>query len=238
MKIPGFFFITFLSISGGLLAQNLTLDEVLNKYYEAANFEKFRQVKTIVMNGTLVQQDLMPVKIVRMRPDKYLMEYDVADMTAYQAYDGTNGWFTAPWTGKAAPQTATGDRATDLKNRADMDGVLYDWKAKGHSLELAGNDTVNGLLTYKIKVTRKDGGVEFNFVDHQDFLLRKRLSYRQAGGREITVENFYRDYRTVNGIPFAFTIETNSGGRINEIQFDTIEPDQPLDPNTFAPPTP
>ncbi len=115
-----------------------------------------------------------------------------------------------------------------------MDGVLYRWKDKGHTLELAGNDTVNGLLAYKIKVTRKDGGVEYQFIDQKSYLPLKKLSYRKAGGRELPVENYYRDYRDVEGIPFAFTVENNNAGRVNEIQYESIELNKPVDLKIFT----
>jgi hypothetical protein len=225
-----------ISIASGLMAQELTLDQVLDNYFKANELDKLSQVKTIVMTGTIVQQDLMPVKIIRVRPDKYLMEFDVADMTAYQAFDGQVAWMTAPWTGNAAPQVMPPDRATDLRNRADIDGLLFNWKVKGHLAELAGKDTLNGLELFKIKITRKDGGIEYHFIDASGFRLQKRLSYRQAGGKEVTVENFYRDYRMVDGIPFAFTVETNNAGRVNEIQLESVELNMPVDLKIFSMP--
>jgi hypothetical protein len=236
MKKRLFFLSFFCVIVSGVIAQELTLEQILEKYYKAGKFDKLSKVNTIIMTGSIVQQDLMPVKIFRVRPDKYMMEFDVADMTAYQVYDGQTAWMTAPWTGNAAPQVMPAERTTDLKNRSDMDGVLVNWKEKGHALELAGKDTVNGLSVYKIKVTRKDGGIEYQFIDGSGFLLQKRLSYRKAGGKELTVENFYHDYREVEGIPFAFTLETNNAGRVNEIQFESVEINKPVDLKIFAMP--
>ncbi len=236
MKTRLVFLTFFCVIVSGVMAQELTLEQVLEKYYQAGKFDKLSKVNTIIMTGSIVQQDLMPVKIIRVRPDKYMMEFDVADLTAYQAYDGQTAWMTAPWTGNAAPQVMPAERTTDLKNRSDMDGVLVNWKEKGHTLELAGKDTVNGLSVYKIKVTRKDGGIEYQFIDASGFLLQKRLSYRKAGGKELTVENLYYDYREVEGIPFAYTLETNNAGRVNEIQFESVEINKPVDLKIFAMP--
>jgi hypothetical protein len=236
MKKGVFLLCLLFTISCGLMAQDLSLEQILNRYYQAANLEKHSKVSTIIMTGTIVQQDLMPVKIIRARPGKYLMEFDVADLTAYQATDGMTAWTTAPWTGKAEPQALPPDRTADLKVRADMDGILYNWKEKGHLPELTGTDTVNGKLAYKIKVVRKDGATEFNFIDCTDFLLTKRTYVRMAGGKEIPVEIYSRDYRKVDGIPFPFVTETNNGGRVNEIQFETIELDKPVDPGIFVMP--
>ena len=234
MKTKSFFLWLFFFFATGLMAQELTLEQILEKYYLSGNFDKLRKINSIVMTGTIVQQDLMPVKIIRVRPDKYMMEFDVADLTAYQVYDGETAWMTAPWTGNAMPQVLSAERATDLKNRSDMDGVLIDWKEKGHAVELAGKDTVNGLPVYKIKVTRKDGGTEFHFIDLSGFLLQKRITFRKVGGKEYTVESFYHDYRKVEEIPFAFTLETNNAGRVNEIQFESIELNQAIDLKIFT----
>lgn len=171
-----------------------------------------------------------------MRPDKYLMEFDVADMTAYQVYDGEKGWMTAPWTPNPAPQLLSAERATEMKNRADMDGILYHWKEKGHTVELSGTDTLDGLPAYKIKVTRKDRGIEYYFIGKTSFMPQKRIYFRTQGGKEIAVENFYRDYRTVEGIPFAFSVETNNAGRVNEIQLESVELNKPVDLKIFTMP--
>lgn len=221
-------------IAPGIMAQEPSLDEVLGRFYSAGKFDRLAGVRTVVMTGTIVQQDLMPVKIIRARPDKYLMEFDVADMTACQAFDGDTAWFTAPWTGNPAKQLAAGDRFNDLRSRADLDGALIGWKEKGHQAEMAGTDTVDGTPAFRIKVTRKDGAVEINCIDSKTWLLAKRIIYRQAGGREIAVESVFRDYREVEGIPFAFRVETNNGGRINELQFDEVRLNTAVDERIFS----
>jgi len=229
-------FIVCMTVLPGAMAQEMTLEQVLAGYYRAGNFEKLAGVKTVIMTGTIVQQDLMPVKIVRMRPDKYLMEYDVADMTAYMGYDGHIAWMTAPWTGNAAPQAAPAERSADLKIRADMDGVLVDATKKGHALELAGTDTLDGVILHKIKVTRQDGSVEYECLDPSSFLIVKRIFYRQMRGQEVQVENYYQDYREVEGIPFAFTVETRYPNFSTEMQFDSVVLDREVDVKIFEMP--
>jgi len=221
-----------------LRSQEVSLEQILERYFLAGKFEKLQKVQTIILTGSIVQQDLMPVKIVRQRPDKYYMEFDVADMTAYQVYDGQKAWITAPWSGNNAPQVLPPERSVDLKNKADMDGVLYNWKEKGHQAEFTGTDSVEGSPAYKIRVTRRDGGIETLLIGQKDFMLLKRYYKRMAGGKEILVESWFRDYRPVEGIPFAFTVETNNGGRVNELQFETIELNKPIDPKIFSIPEP
>ncbi len=226
-------------LAAGLFAaaQDAPPDEILSKHLEASGASVLLKVNTIVMTGSIQQQDLMPAKIIRMRPDRYLMQFDVADITAYQGYDGQTAWWTLPWTGNAKPQLMPDDRVSDLKTKADFDGLLFNAKAKGHRVESAGRDTVEKVLAYKLKVTKNDGKTEFFSIDPATFLLLKRTYFRVLRGKEVAFELYYRDYRPVGGIPFPYTIETHVGGQpYNTLLFDAIELNLPVDADGFRMP--
>lgn len=220
-------------ISGILHAQELSLDDILQHHYEAVNMEKLGEVSTIVMEGLRVQQDIMPMKIIRKRPDRYLLDFSVVDLRTFQAYDGDTAWSTAPWTGNQAPLLLQGSRARDLKYQADFDGMLYHWKEKGHHLELQGIDTLDTGQAYRLKLIRADSAIQYYFIGCNDFLLKKQQSSRTAQGQEITIETFFRDYRTVEGIPFAFVQETRFQGRSVSFEIETIDLNVPVDDKVF-----
>ena len=217
-------------------AQDLTLDEVMSKHYKASEMEKLQQVNTIIMTGLRVQQDLMPLKIIRKRPNMYLMEFDIADLTTYQAYDGEVAWSTAPWTGDASPKTMSESGTRGMMYQSDFDGMLYKWKEKGHALELMGIDTIDDGPAYKIKLIRADSVIQFYHIDANSFLLKKQTTFRKVRGEDIPIENVYTDYRDVEGIPFAFIIETLYPGRSVSIELDSIELNQPVGDNVFKMP--
>ena len=223
-------------ISALAFSQDPNLDKILSLHYKAIGMEKLLKVNTIVMTGTMIQQDAMPVKIVRMRPNYFLMEFDIQDITAYQAYDGEIAWWTTPWTGNPKPQLMPEDRSKDMKSRADFDGLLHYWKQKGHTIELMGRDTGDNRL-YKLKVTKKEGGTEYLFIDATTFLIQKRIYYRMVRGQEVAMENYFKDYRPVNGVMFAFTQDTHFGGQpYNSLQLESIELDQSVDKQIFRKP--
>ena len=218
-------------------SQNPGLDEILQKYLKASAVDKLQKVNTIISTGTLVQQDAMPIKTIRMRPDKFLQVFDVADITCYQGYDGTTAWFTAPYSGNPKPQMMPPDRAGDIKIRADFDGPLVNWKAKGYQLETAGIDTVEKALAYKLKLTRPDAVVEYYSIDQKSFLLVKRQFVRMARGQEVRMDAFYKGYKPIQGIPFPFTVENYMSGQpFNTVQFESIELNKPVDDKDFKMP--
>ncbi|MBE0647108.1 MAG: hypothetical protein IH596_04910 [Bacteroidales bacterium] len=236
MKRVFFFIGSFLLLLISAQAQDLTLDEIMTKHYQASGMEKLQQVNTVIMIGLRVQQDIMPLKIVRKRPNLSLMEFDVADLTAYQAYDGNIGWSTAPWTGDASPKPLPESRTRDLMYQSDFDGMLYNWKEKGHHLELEGVDTMDTKLAYKIKLVRADSAIQYYFIGMGDFLLKKQTTFRMIRGEEISIENIFTDYRPVEGIPFAFNIETRYPGRSVSMEFETIELNQSVEDDLFKMP--
>jgi hypothetical protein len=218
-----------------LKAQDFKLNEILDSYYSVNGFDKLQNVKTVTMTGIMNLYDNMPLQIVRVRPNKYIMIYDVQDITNYQAYDGNKFWVLMPQTGNAKPQLIPEERAKDFKARADFDGIIYNWKAKGHSAELIGNDTVNKVPVFKVKLTRQDGAIEYYFIGCTDFLLHKKQWFRMIRGKETIYESYYTDYKNIEGILFAFTVENRTVGfqYPTYYRFDSIELNKNVDEKIF-----
>lgn len=221
-----------------IIAQELKLDDVLNNYYKASGLDKLQKVNTIIMSGTQTTHVVMPVKIYRVRPNKVRMERDVNDITGLTVYDGQTGWTTAPWTKNPNPQVAAGPILTDILNAADFDGLLYKWKEKGHTAELVGKEISDNVEVYRIKFTRKDGGLEYYLIDSKTFLLQRKVFKRMVKDKEVEVQNVFTDYKSVEGVMFAFTNENLMGGQTTSTtQFDSIEVNKPIDDKLFTMPT-
>lgn len=218
-------------------AQELTIEDVINNYYKASGFDKLQKVNTIIMSGMQTTHVIMPSKMYRVRPNKIRIERDVNDITGLTVYDGQTGWSTAPWTKNPNPQVAAGPALIDILNVADFDGLLYNWKAKGHNAELIGKETINNVEVYRIKFTRKDGGIEFYLIDSKTFLLQRKIFNRMVRDKEMEIQNIYSDYKPIEGVMFAFTNETLMGGQVtSSTQYESIEVNKPVDESLFAMP--
>jgi hypothetical protein len=233
----GIIIIVLISFQYFLGAQEPNLDKILKNYYKVNGLEKFQNVKSVVMTGSITRNDLMPIKITKLRPDKFRMDFELADLAAVQAYDGKTGWSTAPWTGNPKPTLMDEDALKDVKNRADFEGLLFNFKEKGHLAEFLGKDTIGNTEVYKIKLNRKDGGIEFYFIDSKNFQLVKRSFKRLIRGKEIDMENIFSDYRPIEDILFPFVSETTMGGqRYSLIEFEKIEINAAVDEKIFSMP--
>jgi len=219
-------------------AQEMNLDEVLYNYYKASGLDKQQSVKTIIMSGTLTTHVVMPIKFYRVRPNKYRMERDVNDITGLTVFDGQIGWTTTPWRKNPLPQVVSEQALPDLINESDFDGAIYNWKTKGHTAELVGKEKIDDLDVYRIKLTLKDGRIEYYLIDCKNFILQRKFSYRMAKDKEIEFQNNFSNYKMVEGVMFAFVIENLMGGQLSSsIEFDTIELNKPVDDSLFVMPT-
>lgn len=84
------------SFSG--LAQDLKLDEILSKYYQATGIDHIKEWNTLTMTGKSTTQGMeFPVTIIIKRPGKIRTEVEIQGNKMLQVFDGQQGWSVIPW---------------------------------------------------------------------------------------------------------------------------------------------
>src|SRR5205823_8725319 len=116
------------------------------------------------------QQVQLPFRLEMKRPRKSRLEIDFAGKTAVQVYDGQNGWKFRPYLNRDDVEPFTADEAKSEAAKADIEGPLLDYAAKGTQVGLEGMEPVDGHNAYKLKVTPKNGEVQHIWIDAQSFL--------------------------------------------------------------------
>ena len=235
----------------GLLALTLpalpataqTVDELIAKNVEArGGLDKLKSVQTMRMTGKMTMGPGMeaPVTLELKRPNSVRMEFTFQGMTGVQAWDGTSGWAISPFGGKTDPEPMSPEDAKEAEEQADMDGPLVDYKSKGHAVELVGKEKVEGSDAYKIKVSLKNGTVNYSYLDADSYLAIKEESKRTVRGSEVEVESTIGDYKEVGGVLIPHSIQNGAKGRPEKqnIIVDKIELNPPLDDSRFKMPAP
>ena len=216
-----------------------TVDEIIKKSIDAqGGAERLKAVKSIKVTGKIIQQGLeIPITIQQKRPTMVRMDITFQGKTQTMAYDGETGWKTDPFQGSSDPEKIAGDELKEIQEQSDMDGPLVDYKTKGHTVELMGKEEMEGTPVYKLKLTLKNGDIRYIFIDAQNWLGLKVNVKRKTPGGEIEADQFVGNYKKVNGIMTAFSVETKVGGQtVNQIVFDTVEMDVPIDDSVFKMP--
>ena len=224
------------SFSG--LTQDLTLDDVLTKYYEATGINHVKEWNTMILTGKSTAQGMeFPVTIYMKRPGKIRTEVEIQGNKMLQVLNGDQGWAVAPWSGSTEPQDMTADVVKSMKEQADFEGSLYNWKEKGHTVELIGKEDMEGTSVYKIKVTLADGNIETYFMDAENFVPLKIASVTKIQGNETEGETYPSNYKEVNGAVLPFAIESKFKGQtVSNVLIEKYEINKEVSDSLFVKP--
>jgi hypothetical protein len=168
-------------------------------------------------------------------PGEVRTETTLQGMTLIQAYDGKDGWKVSPFQGRKDPEKMSSDDCKSLIEDAEIGGPLVDWKEKGSTVSYLGTEDVDGTPAYKLKVVRKDGDVNFVYLDPDHFLDIRILSQRLEQGAQVEVETDLGDYEKIEGVFIPFSVESGSKNSPDKqkIVLNKAEANVPVDDATF-----
>ncbi|MEY2526690.1 MAG: hypothetical protein QOE73_1461 [Verrucomicrobiota bacterium] len=216
-----------------------TLDELVAKNIEAkGGADALHALQSIRMTGKLlVQQGQIQFGYVttKKRPGAVRTEASLQGMTSVQAFDGKEGWKISPFQGRKDPEKMSADDVKSLMEDAEIDGPLVDWKTKQSTVDYLGTEDVDGTLAYKLKVVRKNGDVNFVYLDPDHFLEIRVVTQRTEQGAQVEVETDLGDYEKINGVFVAFSMEAGRKGDPDKqkIIIDKAEGNIAVDDGTF-----
>jgi len=185
------------------------------------------------------KQVQLPFTYEMKRPRKSRMEIEFAGKTAVQVYDGSNGWKVRPYLNRNDVEPFTAEEAKSESEKADLDGYLIDYAAKGSKVDLDGMEKVEGHDAYKLKVTTKSGQVQYVWVDAQSFLdVKVSGTPRRMDGKMHNVSIYQRDFRSVQGVMVPYVLETSVDGyrESHKTVIETVAVNPKLEDSLFTKP--
>ncbi|HEY7095739.1 MAG TPA: hypothetical protein VH437_03390 [Terriglobales bacterium] len=226
---------TFLILLPGFLSSAQSVDEIIVKTLAArGGTEKVKSVNSERLTGRIsVGPGVEGPFIVEIKRGGKMREGMLLNgKTIIRATNGTIGWMKI---GDDAPTALSPGDLKNMAGGADLDGPLMDYKAKGNRVEYSGKEKLDGKDTYKLKVTLKDGEVREEYIDCESNLGLKWVGKIVNQEKEVAVESLFSDYRAVDGVMFAFRIDSQTVGSSNQqtITLDKVEVNPSLDDPRF-----
>lgn len=189
------------------LIQAQSVDEILSRYFKAmGGIEKVRTIQTVRIvqrvddggppNGTFV--------IIRKRGNKFRLEESLGvsgfEVPQIQGCDGQTSWIKI---GDSPAKPLGGDSL--CSGAADIDHLLIGCKRSGQAAEFVGKERLLGKDVYHMRFTDPNSirNVMHWFLDAES-LLPVKTTYESGSDHH---EDFFSDYRKVDGIMVAFTTE-------------------------------
>ena len=216
-------------------APALTADDIVNKYLDAlGGKDAIGKIKSMSVEGTmLVMGSEAPTSttIVDGVGMKQVSEFNGSKII--NCYTDKGGWMVNPMAGVSDPAPMPDDQYNSGKASIYVGGPLYNYAARGSSIELASKDD----KAYSIKLTTKEKA-EFTFViDAKTFLLSTMTSTAQMQGQPVTLTTYYSDYRkTDTGFMVPYGLSLDFGQFQLGISVKSVELNKTIDPAIFAMP--
>lgn len=169
-----------------------------------------------------------PLVVEMKRPGMMREMVTIGDKSMIRTTDGSVGWAVGSLRDLIEPQKVNAEELHNLAGSADFEGPLVGYKDKGNRIELAGKEKVGKRLAYKLVISMKNGENRVDFVDCKSYLEVKWQGL--VSGKMF--ESYFRDYRPVKGLMYAFEIDSGT----QKIVLDRVEVNPKLDDARFGKP--
>lgn len=231
--------LTLAFAAAGARAQSL--DDVLARHYEAmGGLDRTRAVQAVKMTGTAempMQGITLEMTFYQQRPNHVRVEQTFDGQKLVQAFDGQTAWMINPFMGAPEPTEVPGPNAAQLAEMGDFDGPLYDYAVKGHTVELLGQEDVDGTPAYKIRVRPRNSDEQLIYLDAETYLTLRKVMRGTQQGQEIEAVQDFSDYRSVGGIMVPHVMEMSLNGQsISKITYTSVDLNPTFEEGFFSMP--
>lgn len=211
-----------------------SVDDIVNRYMDSLGGKAaWAKVNSLVLEGSLnVQGTDITVNRTTLNGKGMRVDIVAMGMNGYQIMTPTEGWSYMPFNGQTTKEAVPADDVKEAQEEIDITGGLFNYKEKGSTAELIGNEDVEGTECFNIKVTNKTGKVSNYFIDAKNYFLVKRTGKVKANGTERETSTSYANYqKQPEGIVVAMTLTLDFG----DLQISKVLVNSPIDEKIFKP---
>jgi hypothetical protein len=215
------------------------VDEIIANYFEnTGGVDNWKSLKTMKIKAVMDQGEMqLNMILYQNRENMQRAEIQVQGKTIIQAHDGETGWMINPLTGNEDPQKMPQEMFEQMKDEK-FESELLDYKEKGHTVDLEGTEEIEGTETYKLKLTKNNGDVEYYFLDAEYFVpIMQRQTVKYGPGKGQEAETYISDYQEVGDFMVPFFIDTRMNGQsVMKLTIEEYGLNEEIDKSIFTMP--
>ena len=220
------------------------VEDIISKYYETIGGKNWDAVNGMRMTANVEANGMkIPVEVVMMKDGKMFTKISIQGMEITQgAFDGETSWSTNFMTQKAEKSEAE-DNENAKRSAKDFPNGLINATKLGYKATLEGEEKVEGVACFKIKLEKKTSlsegkeipNIEYYYIDKDTYvpiMTETEITSGEAKGK--IAQTKYSDYQEVNGVFIAFSQTSGiKDGMSQAITFDKIEINPTVDEKSF-----
>ena len=199
-------------------AKAQTADDIVNKNIEAMGGKaKLSQLKSVHMElNQEVMGNEVPASVTIVEGKGFRSEADAMGQKVVQVITTTGGWMINPMMGSTTPQAIPAEQLKQAQDQIYATGALFNYAAKGNTVELQGQEKVGDVNAYKLKVTNKEGSETTYYIDPNTYYIIEVSKTGEMMGKPVTITVTNSDFqKTPEGYVVPRTMKTDLGGQFS-----------------------
>jgi len=215
-----------------------TADDIINKHFQATGGrDKWARVYSIQYSGNYVMGPgmLAPVKsLVSSKPTKIeYSEFSWQGMTTKTVMTADSGWTYNPFSGKRETDPLSPDDIRRMNLSADPQGLLFNYKEKGYTVDYLGMDDMDGTDVYKLRLTTKSGDMVYYYIDAETYFILKMEERIKLKDKEEKGYTTYSDFKKTDFgviVPFSHQqVDDQGNEQGGPVNFTKVEVNANMD---------
>jgi outer membrane lipoprotein-sorting protein len=217
-----------------------TADEIINKHIEAlGGKEKLAAIKSIYTEYDLeVMGQQVAGTTWLVNGKAYKNEVSFGGQKIVQCFTDQGGWGINPMMGQTSAEALPEDQVKAGKAQLDAGGPLFNYAAKGNTVELVGKEAVGEKQAFKLKLKTKDSVESLFWIDPATYYVLKSSVKTNFQGSEMETTIAFSNYKKTDyGFVMPTTTEINmSQGLTMNITSKKTEINKDVDMKLFEMP--
>jgi hypothetical protein len=209
-----------------------TADEIVKKHVDAiGGADNWKKINSTRVEGSFnVQGNDVSITITRLQGKGMRQDISVAGMSGYVIITPTAGTTYLPFQGQSEAQPMPADALKEGQYQLDVQGVLVDYKTKGHTVELLGKETIDGAECNKLKVTLAGGKVFTYYIDTKNNYLVRSVTTQHVNGQEMEQTVSFGNFQK---LPEGITVPMTITQQFGEVILSKMEINKAVDESIF-----
>ncbi|MFH1893580.1 MAG: hypothetical protein ABIK83_12970 [Candidatus Zixiibacteriota bacterium] len=219
----------FLTLAFSVILIAADADEIFNKHIEAmGGMKKLEALESLKMSGKINMGGMTgDIVITKKAPNFHLLQITSPMFEVNEGCDGKNVWSTSPMGFKTYD-------GVELEKRLEQTRIepLVGFKERGGKYEFVAEEPVKGVDCYKMLYMQSTGDTTYTYYDKDTYYMVKT----EVDTPEGPVEQFFEDFKTIDGYVYPFKLRTVSAQGRMMVTFDSIAVNQKVDESLFVMP--
>ena len=206
------------SITGLAQTDSITLESILNRFTRAYGGSRDADaLSSLSVEGTILQNGQTFEFLMRKkRPHSMRYRLSGVSNSVITGYDGSQGWIQTKINGEMSIDLLDYEAKRSMREQARFESPLFHhFEKRDNEIELIERITLGERSVLVLKVIEYSSEVSRYYLDLETAHI-VRVDQLDAEGKLI-IQTLYRDYREVEGFPFAFEIETRVNGKTRSL---------------------